>query len=242
MNRTKTNSTNIVKEFSRFSKDYNSYNQIQTEVAMQLIDKLPQRHYSSIVDIGCGTGALYNRLINKNIFFGSFMALDASEQMLLLHPCDPKITIKYFDFNRSSSFASIEGYKFDLVLSSSALQWSKDLDWTISQIALLGNNFYGALFTSNTFKTLHHVAGISSPIYSSESIKGSFNDSYKYTKYEVFKYKLHFDSQKELFNYIKKSGVSGGEQKLGYKQTKALMREYPLDYLEFEVVLVEASN
>lgn len=241
MNIAKKHSTSVVKEFSRFSKDYNSYNQIQTQVAEQLIDKLQQKHYTSIVDIGCGTGALYDHLINKEIFFETFLALDASEQMLLLHPCGQKISKQYFDFNQPDSFASLKN-KFDLVLSSSSLQWSKNLNWSISQIASMGNSFYGALFTSNTFKTLHDIASITSPIYSSKEVKKAFDKHYKETKYDICRYKLYFETKKELFNYIKKSGVSGGEQKLSYRQTKKLMLEYPLDYLEFEVLFVEADN
>jgi malonyl-CoA O-methyltransferase len=241
MNIAKKHNTNIVKEFSRFSKDYNSYNQIQTQVAEQLIDKLQQKHYTSIADIGCGTGALYNHLINKKISFETFLALDASEQMLLLHPCGQKIIKQYFDFNQPGSFASLKN-KFDLVLSSSSLQWSRDLDWSISQIASTANSFYGAVFTSNTFKTLHDLASIASPIYSSEEVKKVFDKHYKETRYDTYRYKLYFDTKKELFNYIKKSGVSGGEQKLSYKQTKKLMLEYPLDYLEFEVLFVEANG
>lgn len=241
MNTTNPNNQYAIKEFSRFSKDYNSYNQIQAKVAKQLIDKLPYDHYTAIADIGCGTGALYNCLISSEISFERFAALDASEQMLLLHPCDKKVITQYFDFNEPSSFTSIKD-KFDLVLSSSALQWSRDLDWTISQLAYMGDNFYGALFTSNTFKALHETASVNSPIYSADSIKKAFDRSYKDTQYEINRYKLYFDSKKDLFNYIKKSGVSGGEQKLSYKQTKTLMREYPLDYLEFEVVFVEAGN
>jgi malonyl-CoA O-methyltransferase len=44
-----------------------------------------------------------------------------------------------------------------------------------------------------------------------------------------------------MFRYIQKSGVGGGERKLGYKKMKRLMEEYPLDYLEFEVLFVQAK-
>ncbi len=37
---------------------------------------------------------------------------------------------------------------------------------------------------------------------------------------------------------IKKSGVSGSRKLLSYKQTKKLMQEYPLNYLEFEVAFI----
>lgn len=241
MNTKNPNDLNAIKEFSRFSKDYNNYNQIQAQVAKQLIAKLPLDHYAAIADIGCGTGALYDCLVKREISFEMLKAFDASEQMLLLHPCSKRVVTQYFDFNRPNSFASIKD-KFDLVLSSSALQWSKDLNWTISQLARIGDNFYGAIFTSNTFRTIHETASVSSPIYSADDIKKAFDRSYKDTQYEIYTYKLHFDTQKELFNYIKKSGVSGGEQKLSYKQTKTLMREYPLNYLEFEVIFIEAGN
>ena len=45
-----------------------------------------------------------------------------------------------------------------------------------------------------------------------------------------------------MFRYIKKSGVSSGEKKLSYAETKQLMETYPLDHLEFEVLFVEAEN
>jgi malonyl-CoA O-methyltransferase len=241
MNTTNPNNQNAIKEFSRFSKDYNNYNQIQAQVAKQLIEKLPSGNYKIIADIGCGTGALYDRLIQSNISFEIFMALDASEQMLLLHPSDQIVAIQYFDFNKPDSFTFIKD-KFDLILSSSALQWSRDIGWTVSQIANMGDSFYGAIFTSDTFKTLHETASMNSPIYSVDEIKKAFDRSYKETEYDIHRYKLYFDSKKELFNYIKKSGVSGGEQKLSYKQTKKLMLEYPLNYLEFEVLFVKAKN
>jgi len=45
-----------------------------------------------------------------------------------------------------------------------------------------------------------------------------------------------------MFRYIKKSGVSGGEKQLNYQQMKRLMENYPLNYLEFEVLFVEATS
>ena len=67
-------------------------------------------------------------------------------------------------------------------------------------------------------------------------------EKYYRATFELKKYKLHFESVREMFNYIKKSGVSGGEKQLTYKQTKQLMKSYPLDYLEFEVLFVKATS
>jgi len=42
-----------------------------------------------------------------------------------------------------------------------------------------------------------------------------------------------------MFKYIKKSGVSGGEKKLSYKEIKKLINNYPLNYLEFEILVLK---
>ncbi len=239
---TENRSKKIIKEFSRFSKEYNSYSIIQTEVAKKIVTDLPKKYFKTIVDIGCGTGAIYKFIEEEKIKFDLFYALDGSDNMLLSHPKSEKIIKQCFDFNSQMSFASIDNVKYDVIISSSALQWSKDLDFTLSNIATISNSFYGTLFTSNTFKTLHETAGILSPIYDIDTIKRSFDRFYKDTNYEIVSYKLFFDSKKELFNYIKKSGVSGGEKKLTVSQAKKLMNEYSIDYLEFEVIFVIAYN
>jgi len=63
-------------------------------------------------------------------------------------------------------------------------------------------------------------------------------DKYFDAKFEVVQYKLEFDSTREMFRYIKKSGVSASRSVLTYKEAKKLMQEYPLNYLEFEVVFI----
>jgi len=45
-----------------------------------------------------------------------------------------------------------------------------------------------------------------------------------------------------MLRYIKESGTSGGEKQLSYKQTKRLLDQYPLDYLEFEVLFVRTQT
>jgi aminopeptidase N len=60
--------------------------------------------------------------------------------------------------------------------------------------------------------------------------------------FELKEYRLYFETVREMFNYIKKSGVSGGDQQLTYTQTKQLMKQYPLDYLEFEVLFVKGVS
>jgi malonyl-CoA O-methyltransferase len=229
-----------VKEFSRFANQYDTYNIIQVEVAKTLIAQLPLKAYSTIVDLGCGSGEVYKNIEKKNISFKQFIALDSSQEMLNIHPSGTKIKKICADFNVSDTFDIFTVGENSIVFSSSALQWSRDLDLTLSRLSKKASKAYFAIFTSSTFKTLHQVAEIKSPIYSEMYLKEMIQKYYQAT-FETRKYSLHFDSVRDMFKYIKKSGVSGGEKKLSYKQTKHLMKVYPLNYLEFEVLFVKAD-
>ena len=232
--------TAAVKEFSRFAHSYNSYNIIQDEVAKTLISLLAKSTYDKVIDIGCGSGAVYKYLLQKNVRVSEFIAIDSSTQMLEVHPEHPSVTKICADFNAEDGFLFMSDEN-SLIISASALQWSKDLDFTFSNLAKKSPQAYFAIFTANTFKTIHTISGAKSPIYSIEQLQQNIQKYYK-ANFQIRQYKLHFLSAREMFRYIKKSGVSGGEKQLSYKAIKSLMNTYPLDYLEFEVLFVRAKT
>jgi malonyl-CoA O-methyltransferase len=229
----------IVKEFSRFAEEYTKHNMIQVEVASRLTSMLEKKRYKKVLDIGCGSGAVYDNLSKKNILVDKFIAFDFSKEMLNLHPSSLNVEKICSDFNKKESFLAYKNSEFDVLISASALQWSEDLSIVLESISSLANRYYFAFFTSKTFATLHKTAGITSPIYSKEFIVESLNKYYSY-ELEVVEYRLNFSSVREMFRYIKRSGVSGGTGQLSYRSMKRLMQEYPLNYLEFEVMFVKA--
>lgn len=231
----------IVEEFSRFAHQYDVYNVIQSKVAKALIAQLPGSSCATVIDIGCGSGEVYKNLKQSNYPFEHFVAIDFSQEMLSIHPSAQNVEKIHANFNSLKTFDYFPLKKNSLLLSSSALQWSKDLDFTLLQLSKKSAKAYFAIFTSTTFKTLHKTAEVKSPIYSAETLKETIVRYYDAT-FELKEYRLHFKTVREMFNYIKKSGVSGGEKQLTYKQTKHVMRVYPLDYLEFEVLFVEATS
>lgn len=231
-----------IKEFSRFAKQYDSYNIIQCEVAKMLIEKLSKESYSFILDIGCGSGAAYKEIERREMLFDTFVALDSSKEMLSLHPSSSCVNKIHADFNKVETYKKIGIDKEDtLLISSSSLQWSEDLEFVFSQLSQKASTAYFAIFTSNTFKTLHQTANIQSPIHSQKALQYSIQKYYRAT-FELKKFKLEFKTVRDMFKYIKKSGVSGGEKQLSYKETKQLMHTYPLSYLEFEVLFVEGTS
>jgi len=231
----------VAQEFSRFANDYSKHNSIQSQVAQKLITTLPTKKYDHIVDIGCGRGEVYANLLARDISFEEFVAFDISDEMLALHPKDEHVSLIQGDFNNSAGFAKLPNNKYDLLLSSSAIQWSSDLSKTLYNISQLSEHFYFAIFTSGTFRSLHQCAGISSPIYSVDRLKEQI-DRYFDAHYERVEYTLHFDDTYNMLRYIKESGTNGGRQHLSYRQTKELIERYPFDYLEFEVLFVTPKH
>ena len=228
----------VVREFSRFAHEYNKYNIIQKSVAKKLCKLLDAKCYQNILDVGAGDGAIYENLLEQNIRFSNFVALDFSKEMLEIHRTNKSIKKVCLDFNNKNFSSIFKVNEFDLIISSSALQWSSDLSSVLKELSSLSNEFLFSFFTANTFKTLHGIININSPILKKEEILDSLDEFFEY-ELEVVEYRIEFDSVHQMLRYIKKSGVSGGVKQLGYKQMKALMMEYSLNYLEFEVIFIK---
>jgi malonyl-CoA O-methyltransferase len=224
----------IQKEFSKYANCYDQFNIIQKKVAKELLSKIPHKNYHLVVDLGSGNGTIYKGIDNQ-FTFDDFFALDNSKEMLSLHPDDKKVTKLNYDFN-TQILSDINIQTIDLLISSSSLQWCNDLDYTIGNIVSNSQSIALAIFTNNTFKSLHKTASIKSPITSKEYILNSLSKQKKVFDIEIKEYKLYFESKQDIFKYIKQSGVSGGDRRLSYKQTKKLIEDYPYNFLEFEVV------
>lgn len=233
----------VNKEFSKYAHKYQQLNQIQAEVAKKLISALTCKP-EKVLDLGCGSGAIYN-LIDWEI--KKFVGVDFSSNMLALHPKAQNVTCKLGDFNDASLFEALREEEFDYIISASALQWAGDLQRVFSDIARFDLPFSLAIFSSGTFATLNKTAGVDSIIPSYETLK-ELAEKHLQAKcpmgvsVEKITYSLEFENTREMFRYIKRSGVSGGRNLLTYKQTKKLMDEYPLNYLEFEVVYINSFS
>ena len=228
-------------EFSRFAGTYGRHNRIQAQVAEKLISMLPKKRYGAVLDLGCGSGEVYRNLKARDIAFDHLTAIDISAEMLHRHPSEKSVTKIQGDFNCPDDLKFLSSQRYDLLLSSSALQWSSDLNLTLSVLSKLSEHFYFAIFTSGTFQSLHRSAGIISPIRSEALIKETVMMHYD-AVFETVRYTLQFDSVYKMLRYIKESGTSGGERRLSYAQMKQLLENYPLDYLEFEVLFVSPKS
>ncbi len=227
----------VKKEFSKYANQYNNHNIIQQIVAKSIVREI-KGSPKNILELGCGSGQIF-KYITWDLDY--YKAIDFSSSMCELHPKASNVKVECHDFDKESFHNSIKNEKFDLVISSSALQWSKDLSKIVKRLTSVSSEINVALFTSNTFRTIQQITQTTSPILSLDEIKSAFNQ-YCDCEFEVFNYNLEFDTKKELFDYIKKSGVSGGNSKLSYRDSKLLLQKYDLNYLEFEVIFIKAFS
>jgi len=223
----------ISSEFSKYATHYETKNIIQDRVASKLIE-LAGSQPKRILDLGCGSGAICKKIDWQ---YKQFTGVDFAPGMLELHPKSKKIESIYGDFNDDTLFENLLTYRYDYIFSASALQWSEDLEKTFKHIQDLNAPVALAIFTAGTFKTLNQTASLEPMLRTAKEIEKLQKNCFE-AAFEVINYKLEFDSTRDMFRYIKQSGVSGSRKVLDYKQTKKLMREYPLKYLEFEVAFI----
>jgi len=222
----------IRESFSQNADAYERVNTIQKRVLEELVARIDDAP-SHILDIGCGSGGIYQTI---DWPVKMFVGIDFAEGMLALHPKADNITLMYRDFNDPSLFDELSTYRFDRIISASALQWADDLDDVLADIAALNAPVSLAIFTANTFKTLYHTANLPPLLRSKEETIGLLEKHFQ-GDIEVLTYTRTFSSVREMFRYMKQSGVGAGRNVLGYKAMKQLMQSYPLDYLEYEIVL-----
>ena len=209
--------------FDRFAHTYGQYNVIQKKIIKKYLPFLKNR----VVDLGCGSEGLC-----KYKEFEFYLGIDSSEEMLKRNPCN---TLRA-DFNDKKCFEHIKKYEFEQVVSFSALQWAKDLEDVFRHIKDLNKDYLLAVFTSSTFRSLHRVLGIKSPICSKEEILKA-SSVLNPEKIEILNYEMMFDNPKELLEYIKYSGVSGNIR-VSPAKIREFLRNFPVNILEFEIVVV----
>jgi len=210
--------------FDKFANTYGKYNIIQKKIIKKHLPLLK----SKVIDLGCGSEGLCKY---KNFDF--YLGIDASDNMLKLNPCN---TLK-LDFNKKKCFEEIKKYDFNQIVSFSALQWAKDLEFVFSEIKSLNKDFLLTLFTSKTFSSLHKELNIISPIYKKEEILEY--SKILNPKIEVLEYELFFETPKKMFEYIKFSGVKG-EVRANIRNLKKFLKEFSVNKLEFEIIVLSS--
>ena len=120
-------------DFTEISKRYKKTSIIQNSAADILLDLLNIKENERILDVGCGTGNLTQKLFNKSQ--GYVVGIDPSSGMIEESRKNCSKEIQFY----VSSAEDISFYSsFDVIFCNSAFQWVRDANKSIY-------NFYNAL-------------------------------------------------------------------------------------------------
>ncbi len=227
---------NPKKEFTRFAISYQYLSNIQQEIAKELISNVP-KDTENILDIGCGNGNIYNQ-ISWNL--SSFYGIDISKEMCKLHPKKENIIIKEANFDDIEIYDFYRGKNIDMIISSSALQWSQNIENIFNAIPSISNNISFSIFTNNSLKSLLNALNIKSFLLDTNNIINLLKKTYKIKTYTKT-YKKSFKNTKDLLSFIKKSGISGGVKRVNISDIKRLVQENAIKIANFEVLFIQGK-
>ena len=133
---------------------YDAENSIQRDVFSWLLSYIPKRSYSSILDIGCASGALTEKL--RTTFKPTrIRGIDVSKAMIAeARRCYPKII---FDVQSAQRLGAAD--RADLVVSNATLQWVDELNpvWrALSEFVQQGSDLVFSVFLPGTYEELAH--------------------------------------------------------------------------------------
>ena len=125
----------VRKSFNRAAQSYDGAAVLQQEVEQRLADKLEYINITPdrVLDLGCGTG-IASRALSTRYKKSTIVSLDIAEAMLAVARGRKTWLRKHKFICADMERLPLKEGVFDLVFSSSALQWSNDLDQTFSEI------------------------------------------------------------------------------------------------------------
>ncbi len=180
--------------FDSHASSYDGHSQIQKEMAGTLFGciRRVKANYSSVFEIGCGTGHLSGLLATLKP--DKLYLNDISHNMLAV------VKQKIHGYENEAEFIEndFEEYKFeksfDLIASNAVMQWFKDLSTNFKKIfnALDKNGIFAfSIFTEGTFSELSE----------------SFREAYKQTGLPYQNHVLDFYSSDFILDKLEKSGL-----------------------------------
>lgn len=147
----------VKRRFSKNAKTYDKYANVQKLMGNKLIDIIDNRTYSSILEIGSGTGYV-TELLRKKYPKAKITAMDIAEGMIehtSKRMSDSNINFICGDFETTD----IDG-TFDLIISNATIQWFNNHKDSINKMKSLlndGGNICISTFGSRTFTELHET-------------------------------------------------------------------------------------
>lgn len=221
------------RRFSRAAATYDEGAAVQAEAARMLFEMLKERLNGNgsglrILEAGCGTGTLSRMLLS--LAPASLDLLDISEGMLeqcreRLGAANPAIHLAVADCERDPLPGG-----FDLVASSSAMQWFEDLrrGFVNLRTALKPHGLMGIfVFTEGTFDEIRKVSGDGISYRTAAEVEEIARDLLGDVQACKLERTTHYEDPLSMLKSLRGCGVSGtGGRAWTRGRLKAFSQEY----------------
>lgn len=215
----------------RFAKNLDTYNdnaKIQKRMAERLLSFLPKKDFSSILEIGCGTGFL-TELINKEFVFDNYTANDiVSECETYVKKINPNINFVADDIEIAIKNSN---KTYDLIISNAAFQWVENLKEFIELLMSKLNKDGILLFSTfgqENYREINFVLGKTLPYYSVVDLDEILKNYERRIEQEM--HVMAFKTPKDILKHIKATGVNALEI---VSWTKSDMQKFENGYNNF---------
>ncbi len=197
--------------FARSVKSYRQAALVQRKVAARCCSLVPGKKFPRVLEIGAGGGLLTGFCLERLQNIDLYVALDVSREMLSLVPGGKAVLIQ-----ADGEEAPFRSKTFDLILSSSAMQWySRGLTSIPKNLNLLkkGGFFSLAYFVRGTFREMERISSMTGfgslhlMARAREHVQ-AFQDRGLRPQWEIIEHTLRFKSVSDFLKSHKQTGAT----------------------------------
>lgn len=219
----------IKKQFKKSIDVYEQHAVVQAIMADKLISALPLGDYTSILELGCGSGLLTKKLVQK-IRYEKYYANDIVEKSKLYLD---KILKDYVFLGGSALRLQVSG-KFNLIISNALFQWFNDVEKSLDYFKTFLNKDGIIAFTTfspDNYKEINVLTGLTLEYKSIDEIREILDKNFEIKYLENFEYTMHFQNPLEVLVHMKNTGVNALSSKpLGIKDVKIFCDNYKASF------------
>jgi malonyl-ACP O-methyltransferase BioC len=202
----------LLRQFQRAAASYEAQAAVQQQAAERLLDLLEQHCVlppTRALEIGCGTGLLTRRLLAR---FSSVQELclndlvpDFASRLVIALPC-PALRFLPGDIETLPLPGS-----FDLIISSSVLHWTHDLDSLLAKLAAhlrpdgrLAFSVYGP----ENLREIRTLTGIGLRCRSQAELEAAVRRRFRLLHSSGQTEAMHFASPHDVLRHLRETGVN----------------------------------
>ena len=212
----------------RFAKNLNTYNdnaKIQKIMAETLVSLSARKDYDRILEIGCGTGLLTEKVL-KNFTFKTYTANDiVADCKEYIDKLSDRINFVHADIEKIIRNST---HKYDLIISNATFQWIENFEeFLLSLLSKLkpGGTLLFSTFGPENFREIFYITGKTLAYKSCDEYKSILDNFNHYIEEET--HVLAFKSAKDVLKHLKYTGVNALDSN---SWTKADMLKFETGY------------